>query len=69
MDVRLSEEGKVLVGFNTQLPHLYPDEYKTLPPDIVNRRVEIEPDEIVGIRLYDQGGTVIYRPAIFLLPL
>jgi hypothetical protein len=69
MDVALSPEGKVLVELPTKLAGQYPDEYKTLPPEIINRRVEIDADEIVGIRLYDQGGETIYRPAIFLLHL
>jgi hypothetical protein len=69
LDVKLSPEGKVTIELWTQLPGQYPDEYKTLPPEICTQRVTLEPAEIVGIRLYDQGGLCIFRPAIYLLHL
>jgi hypothetical protein len=49
--------------------HDYPDEYKTLPPAIVSKRVEIDPQEIIAVRRYDRNGAMEYMPAIYLLQL
>ena len=42
---------------------------QTLPVETFTSGIEIPEDEIVGIRLYDLGGEVVYRPALFLIQL
>ncbi|WP_280641210.1 eCIS core domain-containing protein [Streptomyces afghaniensis] len=41
----------------------------TLPADTFINGIELPETEIVGVRMYDLGGAVVYRPALFLLEL
>lgn len=45
------------------------DETRTLPTRVFIGGIEIPENEVVGVKLYDQGGTVIYRPALYLVQL
>jgi hypothetical protein len=44
-------------------------ETRTLPDDVFIGGIELPEDEIVAIRLYDLGGTIIFRPALILIQL
>jgi hypothetical protein len=44
-------------------------ETQTLPPEVFISGIELPENEVVGVRLYDQGGVLIYRPALFLVQL
>ncbi|MFJ4245036.1 DUF4157 domain-containing protein [Streptomyces iakyrus] len=41
----------------------------TLPADTFINGIELPETEIVGVRMYDLGGAVVYRPALFLVEL
>jgi hypothetical protein len=42
-------------------------ETRTLPTSVFTSGIELPADEIVGVRLYDLGGVLVYRPALFLI--
>ncbi|MCX5001181.1 hypothetical protein OHB05_00870 [Streptomyces sp. NBC_00638] len=44
-------------------------ETKTLPADTFIGGIELPENEIVGVRLYDLGGVLVYRPALILVEL
>jgi hypothetical protein len=45
------------------------EETKTLPTDVFIGGIELPENEIVGVRMYDLGGEVHYRPALYLIQL
>ncbi|HWM10484.1 MAG TPA: deaminase [Solirubrobacteraceae bacterium] len=53
------------VGFTS----LYDRETRTLPEEVFTHGIELPEDEIVGVRLYDLGGTIMFRPALILVQL
>ncbi len=36
---------------------------------LIGSGIEVDPDQVVGLYLYDEGGKTIYVPAIYLLQL
>ena len=48
---------------------VYRGETRTLPTDVFIGGIELPEDEIVGVRMYDLGGGIVYRPALFLIQL
>jgi len=44
-------------------------EIATLPPAVFSVGIEIPETEIIGVKMYDLGGIVHYRPALYLLQL
>jgi hypothetical protein len=46
---------------------MFRDETRTLPSDVFIGGMLIPENEIVGVKLYDLGGPVVYRPALFLI--
>lgn len=42
-------------------------ETRTLPTDVFIGGIELPPDQIVGVRLYDQGGRIEFLPALSLV--
>lgn len=48
---------------------MFREEMRTLPADVFIAGIELPEDEIVGVRMYDMGGVIIYRPALFLIQL
>ena len=48
---------------------VYREETRTLPVDVFIGGIELPEDEIVGVRMYDLGGGIVYRPALFLVQL
>ena len=44
-------------------------ETQTLPTTLFTSGIELPEDEIVGVKMYDLGGVVQYRPALFLVEL
>jgi hypothetical protein len=42
-------------------------EVDTLPPDVFTSGINLPPDQIVGVRLYDEGGRVDFLPALSLV--
>jgi hypothetical protein len=61
--------GMVSVTMGTVVPGEFSDEAKTLPADVFTSHIEIPETEIVGIKMYDQGGVIINRPALYLVQL
>jgi hypothetical protein len=47
----------------------FAEETRTLPVDVFIGGIELPEDEIVGVRMYDLGGEVRYRPALYLVQL
>lgn len=45
------------------------EETDPLPPEVFTSGIDLPENEIVGVRLYDLGGAVVYRPALFLVQL
>jgi len=60
------EAGRIVVELSSRSyrPE-YAGESKTLP----GLRMALEPDEVIGVRLYDEGEVMVYAPALFLLQL
>lgn len=48
---------------------MFQDETKTLPEQVFTGGMEISADEVVGVRFYDLGNTLVYRQAIILVQL
>jgi hypothetical protein len=48
---------------------MFQDETKTLPDQVFTGGLEIPGDEVVGVRFYDLGGTLVYRQALILVQL
>lgn len=49
---------------------MFKAETATLPVDLfTSRGIELPEDEIVGVRMYDLGGVLVYRPALILVSL
>lgn len=48
---------------------MFQDETKTLPEQVFTSGMEIPADEVVGVRFYDLGSTLVYRQAIILVQL
>jgi hypothetical protein len=64
-------EGKIWVRQPVRVlgTSMFRDETQTLPDEAFIGGIELPEDEVVGVRLYDLGGTVIYRPALILVQL
>ena len=64
-------EGKIWVRQPLRVlgTSMFSDETRTLPDQAFIGGVELPENEVVGVRLYDLGGTVIYRPALILVQL
>jgi hypothetical protein len=45
----------------------YRAETRTLPASVFTSGIELPENEIVGVKMYDLGGEVIYRPATYLV--
>ena len=45
----------------------YRQDTKTLPTAVFTSGIELPENEIVGVRLYDEGGKVVYYPALYLV--
>jgi hypothetical protein len=48
---------------------MFREETRTLPTDVFIGGVELPENEIVGVKMYDLGGEVHYRPALYLIQL
>jgi len=48
---------------------MFKGETATLPTQVFTAGIDLPENEIVGVRLYDLGGPVVYRPALFLVQL
>jgi hypothetical protein len=68
-EARLLANGQVWVKYPSAVQNMetYAAEVRTLPGGVFGQGREFPPDEIVGIKLYEQGGGIIYRPAIALI--
>lgn len=44
-------------------------ETRTLPEDVFLGGLELPPDQVVGVRMYDEGGQVVFLPALGLITL
>ncbi|GCD20890.1 hypothetical protein CTKZ_24520 [Cellulomonas algicola] len=64
-------EGRIWVKqpVRVQYDEMFAEETRTLPLDVFISGIELPEDEIVGVRLYDLGGTLVHRPALILLQL
>ena len=60
---------RVRVSLPPRVSGTYPEEARDLPWEVFGAGIELPEDEIVGVRMYDLGGEVMYRPAIFLVQL
>ena len=63
--------GRVWVKLPTRVlgTDMFRAETATLPVDVFIGGVELPENEIVGVRMYDLGGEVVYRPALVLVQL
>jgi hypothetical protein len=59
----------VWVSLPPRVTGSYPEETADLPWEVFGPGIVLPEDEIVGVRMYDLGGEVMYRPAIFLVQL
>lgn len=64
-------EGKIWVRQPVRVlgTSMFRDETRTLPAEAFIGGIELPENEVVGVRMYDLGGTVIYRPALILVQL
>ncbi|MER5225482.1 eCIS core domain-containing protein [Streptomyces flaveus] len=56
-------EGKLRVQMSTGVPGAYPEEWKTVVNHSYAATIELDPDEIIHVRRYDQGGRLDTVPA------
>ncbi|MEL4304470.1 hypothetical protein [Methanococcoides sp. LMO-2] len=66
----LNKDGNILlnIGYLSSLNEKYKKEISTLPDSVSTMDgAMFKPDQLIGIVNYDQGGIVMYRPAIYLL--
>lgn len=66
---RLTAEGKVWVKIpqHTMGDPKFKRELSTLPLDVFTRGLELDPRSTIGVKLYDEGGITVHRPALYLL--
>jgi hypothetical protein len=70
LTVKRLENGKISVKTHMKVEHWR--DAKRLPTKGFAyglESIELDPDEVVGLHLYDEGGKVIYVPALYLLQL
>ncbi len=48
---------------------MFREETRTLPTEVFMAGHEIDADQMIRIKLYDEGGTIVYRPALYLIEL
>ncbi|HSP80406.1 MAG TPA: hypothetical protein VLQ93_17880, partial [Myxococcaceae bacterium] len=60
----LGEGGRVGVSLT---PRSFENEYRAEAATLYGLHYELEPDELVGVKLYDEGGRVVYVPALYLV--
>ncbi|WPB75195.1 HNH endonuclease [Archangium violaceum] len=58
------EDGRIWVELT---PRSFEDKYRAEAATLYGLEYVLEPDELVGVRLYDEGGGVVYVPALYLL--
>lgn len=58
------EDGRIWVELT---PRSFEDKYRAEAVTLYGLEYVLEPDELVGVRLYDEGGGVVYVPALYLL--
>ncbi len=58
------EDGRIWVELT---PRSFEDRYRAEAATLHGLEYVLEPDELVGVRLYDEGGGVVYVPALYLL--
>lgn len=49
--------------------HKFRAEIRTLPLEVFTSGLELPEDEIIGVKMYDLGGEVHFRPALYLIQL
>jgi len=71
MTTELTPDGliRVKIPQQTMGDKRFASEIPTLPPDTFTKGLLLRPDEMVGFRLYDEGGITVHRPALYLLDL
>ncbi|MGE4340140.1 MAG: DUF4157 domain-containing protein [Pigmentiphaga sp.] len=69
LDARLLDNGKIYVKSHMKQEHW--QDAKRLPREFVLGldSIELEPDEVIGVYLYDEGDKIVYVPAVYLLQL
>ena len=69
ISAHLLDDGRIRVKSYMKQEH-WPDA-KRLPLNFVLglSSMDLDPDQVVGVHLYDEGGTVVYMPALYLLQL
>ncbi|MBP2324845.1 hypothetical protein JOF56_005230 [Kibdelosporangium banguiense] len=63
------ERGQIWVKQPTRVlgTSMFREETSTLPTDVFIGGVLLPENEVVGVKFYDLGGEVVYRPALFLI--
>jgi hypothetical protein len=69
IQARRLKEGRIWVRMpmSVRINNRYKLETDTLPLETFTKGIELAENEIVGIRLYDEGRTTLYRPALYLV--
>ena len=60
----LGEDGRVGVSLT---PRSFENKYRAEAATLYGLHYELEPDELVAVKLYDEGGRVVYVPALYLV--
>jgi hypothetical protein len=64
LTARLREDGKIGLSLT---PRSFENKYRAEAATLYGLHYELEPDELVGVKLYDEGGGRVYVPALYLL--
>jgi len=71
ISARRGGEGKIWVNMPVRVrgTKKFQAETDTLPTDVFISGIELPENEIIGVKMYDLGGVVHYRPALYLIQL
>ncbi|WP_075207559.1 HNH endonuclease [Archangium violaceum] len=64
LTARLREDGKIELNLT---PRSFENKYRAEAATLYGLHYELEPDELVGVKLHDEGGGRVYVPALYLL--
>ncbi|HYO56702.1 HNH endonuclease [Archangium sp.] len=64
LTARLREDGRIGLSLT---PRSFENKYRAEAATLYGLHYELEPDELVGVKLYDEGGGRVYVPALYLL--
>lgn len=64
-------EGRIWVRIPVRVAgtDTFREEVRTLPSQVFTSGIELPENEIIGVKMYDLGGEVHYRPALYLIQL